>query len=102
MTTTVRAVYQNGVLRPERPLLLAEGTSVELTVAIPEPAPAPADEDEILRRMDSAKSLRELFELYESLPPPADGYDLCEALNANRRAAGEPPVYPELERGTRP
>ena len=102
MTTTVRAVYQDGVLRPERPLPLAEGTAVELTVATAEPATAPVDEEDVLRRMDAAKSLRELFALYESLPPPADGYDLCEALNANRRAAGEPPVYPELERGTRP
>lgn len=102
MTTTVRAVYENGVLRPERPLPLAEGASVNVTVATAEPVTAPVDEEEVLRQMDSAKSLRELFELYESLPPPADGYDLCEALNANRRAAGEPPVYPELERGTRP
>jgi predicted DNA-binding antitoxin AbrB/MazE fold protein len=102
MTTTVRAVYQNGVLRPERPLPLAEGETVVVTVANANPVTPPVDEDEVLRRMDSAGSLQELFALYESLPSPADGYDLCEALNANRRAAGEPPVYPELERGTRP
>lgn len=101
MTTTVRAVYENGVLRPDRPLPLAEGQAVEVTVT-PTAFETPVDEEVVLRRMDAATSLQELFALYESLPPPEDGYDLCEALNANRRAAGEPPVYPELDGGTRP
>jgi predicted DNA-binding antitoxin AbrB/MazE fold protein len=100
MTTTVRAVYENGVLRPDRPLPLAEGQAVNITVASAVPIVAPVDEQAVLCRMDGAKSLAELFAVYESLPSPDDGYDLCEALNANRRAAGEPPVYPELEGGT--
>ena len=33
----------------------------------------------------------------QSLPPERDGYDLCKALNENRRAAGEPLVYPNLD-----
>ncbi|HKB06198.1 MAG TPA: antitoxin family protein [Gemmataceae bacterium] len=101
MTTTVRAIYANGVLRPDRPLPLAEGQAVEVTISPTAPS-APVDEEAVLRRMEAAKSLKELFALYESLPPPDDGYDLCEALNANRRETGEPLVYPELEGGTRP
>jgi len=90
-TTTVRAVYQNGVLRPDRPLPLADGTAVDVLVT-----PVP-DTDEVLQRMRAAKSLRELFDIVESLPPETDGYDLRKALNENRRAAGEPPVYPNLD-----
>ena len=32
MTIVVEAVYQNGVLKPKQPLVLAEGTEVRLTV----------------------------------------------------------------------
>ncbi len=32
MTTTVEAIYENGVLRLSRPIDLAEGTPVEVTV----------------------------------------------------------------------
>lgn len=32
MTLTVEAVYENGVLKPKRPLTLPEGTAVHLTV----------------------------------------------------------------------
>ena len=35
MTTTVRATYVNGVLKPTKPLALAEGTEVELTMTTP-------------------------------------------------------------------
>ena len=40
MTTTIKATYINGVLKPKEPLALAEGTEVELTVT----APAPDDD----------------------------------------------------------
>ena len=33
MTLTVEAVYQNGVLKPKRPLSLAEGAEVRLIVS---------------------------------------------------------------------
>jgi predicted DNA-binding antitoxin AbrB/MazE fold protein len=32
MTLTIKATYENGVLKPKEPLALAEGTEVELTV----------------------------------------------------------------------
>jgi predicted DNA-binding antitoxin AbrB/MazE fold protein len=97
--TTVKAIYENGVLRPAERLPFADGATVELTVS-PAPAAAPpVDEQEVIRRMREAKSLRELFALYDSLPPPADGYDLCKALNENRKATGECLLYSELEEG---
>jgi predicted DNA-binding antitoxin AbrB/MazE fold protein len=102
MTTTILAVYENGVLRPTQPLPLAEGATVEVTVTSPSPAPPPADEGDILRRMEAAKSLEELFALANQLPPAADGYDLCQALNENRRLNGEPLLYADEDEGTTP
>jgi predicted DNA-binding antitoxin AbrB/MazE fold protein len=32
MTTTIKATYRRGVLKPTKPLRLAEGTEVELTI----------------------------------------------------------------------
>ncbi len=32
MTLILDAIYENGVLKPKKPLLLAEGTAVRLTV----------------------------------------------------------------------
>jgi hypothetical protein len=51
-------------------------------------------EEEIIQRMKAAKTLEELFAAYESAPPPADGYDLLEALNENRIRNGERPLIP--------
>ena len=97
MFTSVRAVYENGVLRPDRPLPFAEGTAIDVLAS-----PAPP-EDDALRRMRSAKSLEELFAIWESLPPEQDdGYDPCRALNENRRLEGRPPVYPDLDAEGRP
>jgi predicted DNA-binding antitoxin AbrB/MazE fold protein len=39
MTTTVEAIYENGVLRLSRPIELAEGTPVEVTVRTMAPQP---------------------------------------------------------------
>jgi predicted DNA-binding antitoxin AbrB/MazE fold protein len=96
MTTTVRAVYKDGVLRPDKPLPFANGAAVDVLMT-----PVPA-EDEVLQRMRAATTLDELFAIADSLPPEDDGYDLCKALNENRRAAGEPLLYPNLESETRP
>jgi predicted DNA-binding antitoxin AbrB/MazE fold protein len=98
MPTTVTAVYENGVLRPAQPLSLAEGVTVEITVAPPQAVP-PAAEAEVIRHMKAAKSLEDLFALANQLPPPADGYDLCHALNENRRLTGEPLLYPDADEG---
>ncbi|HEX4588778.1 MAG TPA: antitoxin family protein, partial [Gemmataceae bacterium] len=78
-TTTIRAVYQNGVLRPERPLPLAEGTAVEITVAH---AIAP-DEKELDRRLRDAKTFDEWLEATKLLPSDDGGYDIVAALNEN-------------------
>jgi predicted DNA-binding antitoxin AbrB/MazE fold protein len=40
MTLTVEAIYENGVLKPKQPLVLAEGTEVRLSVT-----PIPEDHD---------------------------------------------------------
>ncbi len=96
--TTVTAVYEGGVLRPAQPLPLAEGETVQVTVTPVPPVPSPTEE-EVIRRMKAAKSLQELFEAYESLPPPADGYDLIEAMEENRRLAGERSLFPPEMKG---
>ena len=96
--TTVKAIYENGVLRPTERLPFKEGEAVEVTVSPKQDAGLRSNEEEGIRRMTEAKSLAELFAAYESLPKPSDGYDLCRALNDNRRATGERLLYPELER----
>ena len=48
MVTTVEAVYEHGVLRLIQPLLLPEGTHVEVTVTPKAPAPATRTPAEIL------------------------------------------------------
>ena len=97
--TKVQAVYSGGVLRPVRGLALEEGESVEVTITERKSKQEPVDEAEVLKRMRATTSLGELFALYETLPPPDDDYDLCKALNDNRKAEGRPPVYPNLEDG---
>jgi predicted DNA-binding antitoxin AbrB/MazE fold protein len=48
MTTTVEAVYEQGVLRLKSPVALPEGTAVEVIIIAREPAPAEAAPAEIL------------------------------------------------------
>lgn len=89
MTVTTTAVYENGVLRPAQPLALKEGETVQLTVTTP--APRPTD-DEIVAMIRAAKSPDELFAIMNAYPTAADGYDLCEALEENRRRDGALPL----------
>lgn len=96
MTVTTTAVYENGVLRPVEPLALAEGETVHLTVTAP--AARPSD-DEIIARMKAAKSPEELFAILNAYPAADDGYDLCEALDANRRRDGALPLFPPEMKG---
>jgi predicted DNA-binding antitoxin AbrB/MazE fold protein len=93
MVTTILAVYENGVLRPVRPLPLAEGETVQLTVTSP-PESAVAETE---RRLRTAKSLTELFEVADAAPEPADGYDLLRALDDNRK--GERLLFPPELKG---
>jgi len=52
MTTTIEAVYENGVLRPLTPLSLSEGQRVQVFVAPEEPA-QPQDAALILQKIAS-------------------------------------------------
>lgn len=94
MTVTTSAVYRDGVLRPVRPLDLKEGETVQLTVS-----PRPSDA-EIAAMMQAANSLEELFAIANAYPSPVpDGYDLCEALNENRRQEGARLLYRPEDKG---
>jgi len=81
MTTTIEAVYERGVLRLKEALPLAEGTPVEVTVALPEteqiesPAvgamavlPAEHDDEERLKR-EHYRNLRAEYEKQATKTP---------------------------------
>jgi predicted DNA-binding antitoxin AbrB/MazE fold protein len=107
MTITIQAVYEGGVLRPVQPLDLAEGEVVNVTVATAKPPeqalrPLTPEEEDYVRRLKAAKSLEEMYAVMETAPPLPEGYDLCRALNANRKATGERLLFPELEDGNSP
>lgn len=94
MTVSTTAVYENGVLRPVRPLDLKDGQTVQLTVA-----PRPSDE-EIIAMMNAAGSLEELFAIYNRYPDDStDGYDFLKALDENRRIDNAEPLFPPEMKG---
>lgn len=95
MTLKTTAVYSEGVLLPATPLPLAEGQVVEVTVA-PAPSAVPT-EDEIIHRIRTAKTLEEAFAVIEQFPEEDDGYDLFQALNANRHPSERVLFPPELK-----
>lgn len=91
-------------MKPSTPLELKEGQVVEVTVDSVPVFPAPAEDlpklsesndrklaiEETVRRIREAKTLEEMFAVMEEGPDDTpDDYDLCEALNENRRLAGE-------------
>jgi predicted DNA-binding antitoxin AbrB/MazE fold protein len=90
MSQTVIAVYECGILRPEKPLPLSEGETVEITIYQP-PPPSAVKEEEGLRRIRDAKSLDDLWAAVEAAPEDdlPEGYDFDEALNHNRRQSGD-------------
>lgn len=45
MSTTVDAIYENGVFKPEQPVKLEDKTRVHLTIEKVAPAPAADDDD---------------------------------------------------------
>ena len=107
MTLTIRAVFEGGVLRPIKPLALSEGETVDVTISLtrsPAPsirAPTPAEE-EYARRVKAARSLEEMYAVMATAPPLPEGYDLSRALNANRNATGERPLFSDADDGGRP
>jgi predicted DNA-binding antitoxin AbrB/MazE fold protein len=65
MTATAKAVYENGVLRLNTPVDLAEGTVVEIVILTP---PTEAD-----RQKTPAEIMREIAALPPDGPLPDDG-----------------------------
>ncbi len=88
----VPAEYRDGVFRPLEPIDFAEGMRVELEIK-----PNEAEHADFARRLKGAKSLAEVFALYEAEATAPEGFDLCDALNETRRWEGRPPAYPDLE-----
>jgi predicted DNA-binding antitoxin AbrB/MazE fold protein len=95
MTMTVRAIYAGGVLRPVGPLALAEGETVEVTVARLTSGGPSASEDEVVRRLKAARNIQEWIEATKLLPPDDGGYDILKALHENRIWSGERPLPPD-------
>jgi predicted DNA-binding antitoxin AbrB/MazE fold protein len=94
MTMTVRAVYEGGLLRPIEPLALPEGEIVDVIIAQMKPSrpqfrePSLAEEDYI-RRISTAKSLKEMFAVMATAPSsPEDEFDIVKEINESRRLTG--------------
>lgn len=92
MTLNTTAVYENGRLRTTTPLPLEEGETVQLVVTRAKPQ---LTDDEVLALMKRAKSPEELFALADAHIAAPEGYDLCDALDANRRRDGALPLFDE-------
>ncbi len=98
MTTTIRAVFQAGMLRPLQPLDLTEGETVEVTVARDELPLLPLSEEELIQRIQSAQTISEWVEATKLLPADDGGYDIVKALNDNRIWSGERPLLSPEEK----
>jgi predicted DNA-binding antitoxin AbrB/MazE fold protein len=72
MSQQIRAIVENGLLRPLDPISLPEHDIVSIVISSPEVTPPTAD-DTLLAQRDA---LREMFEEAEQLPlePSADGF----------------------------
>lgn len=92
MTITTQAVFAGGVLRPLRPLALAEGETVEVTIA---PAVVSVHDEDMMRRIRACKSYSEWLELTKLLPDDDGDYDIVKALDDNRRWSGDRPTLPD-------
>lgn len=55
MSKTIKAIYENGVLRPLEPVELAEGTQVTIDIS------EKLTEEEIQRRLDALRQLVDAF-----------------------------------------
>jgi hypothetical protein len=65
-----------------------------VTVATVQPPEKSISEEETSRRIRSAKSIEQWIEATKLLPSDDGGYDIIEALNANRVWSGERPLKP--------
>jgi predicted DNA-binding antitoxin AbrB/MazE fold protein len=94
LTMTVRDVYMGGVLRPAEPLALAEGETVEITIAAAGTI-APLSEEDTVRRIQACKTYKEWLEVTKLLPPDDGGCDIVKALDDNRLWSGERHLLPD-------
>lgn len=81
---TVEATYENGVLRPSKPLELAEGEKVTVRVT----AAPPLSVQEWEARIRSAKTFQEWMALANACPDPGPDFDIMKAINESRRLTG--------------
>ena len=100
MSITTRAVYEQGVLRPVKPLPLAEGETVDVTIAKANSPAVAASEEEIRQRLQCAATITDWVEATKLLPADDGGYDVVKALNENRLWSGDQPLIPD--EGTNP
>ncbi|MFT3882661.1 MAG: antitoxin family protein [Gemmatales bacterium] len=100
---TIRAIYAGGVFRPLQPLTLPEGSQVDIIYGIDKPVTtyrgAGINEIEYQQRVNSVRSLDELIAVQATAPALPAGYDLCEALDANRQATGERKLFRDNSAG---
>ena len=98
MTITVRATYENGVLRPAEPLPLTNWEVVEVTVTRPPNPPPGLTHTEALCRIREAKTWKEMEAASEVAaafdPPLPPGYDILEAMNQTRIDEGREQLFP--------
>jgi predicted DNA-binding antitoxin AbrB/MazE fold protein len=100
VTQRVTAVFENGTLRPTTPLALQNGDQVEIMVEAP--VRTVEEMEAAALRIRSAKSFDEWMAAADAAAAlePDDGYDLLEALNENRKAAGTARLlFPPEEKG---
>jgi predicted DNA-binding antitoxin AbrB/MazE fold protein len=92
---TVRAIYENGLLRPAHPLPLAEGETVEITVA----NASPASPEEWERKIRAANTIQEWADLANVCPQTDPDFDIVKAMNESRRLTGFRLPDPEPNQG---
>ena len=72
MSTTVKAVYEDGVFKPKEPVSLEEHAEVEVVIPTPTTSPSKADEDD----PTGWKAIDELIGCIKGAPPDvAENHD---------------------------
>lgn len=96
----VTAVYQDGVLKPTRPVPVPEGTWVELVVSLPLP-PEEIDHspEAVELRRKKFERLRQMYAYWDAqdADEPDDGYDPIAEMNKERLRVGARPLIPPTE-----
>ena len=85
---TIDAIYVGGKFEPLGTVSLSENQRVRLTIES-SPISAPFSEEEILQRLESAKTIAEWVEATKLLPSDEGDYDIVRRLRENRIFSGE-------------